>query len=166
MTLRRPVSVVLLFAILFIAGCAHPTKTSGTFDSKIAFWSGRLSLQVDQAPEQSFAAAFELKGSAEQGELNLFSPLGSTLAVLRWQPGSATLAGVGEVRRFDSLDALVGQATGTPIPVAALFDWLAGAATPVPGWQADLSQLQANGRINARRVSPSPTVDLRVALDR
>jgi outer membrane lipoprotein LolB len=163
---RRWLLATLSFAIVFIAACAHPTRTSGTFDPKVAFWSGRLSLQVDQAPEQSFAAAFELKGSATSGELLLLSPFGSTLAVLRWQPGSATLTSGGDVRRFDSLEALVGQATGTPIPVSALFEWLAGVATPVPGWQADLSQLSDSGRLNARRISPTPTADLRVALDR
>jgi outer membrane lipoprotein LolB len=123
-------------------------------------------MQVDQTPEQSFAAAFELKGHAAAGELSLFTPLGSTLAVLRWSPGDATLTTGNDVRRFESLEALVSQATGTPIPVAALFDWLAGVATPVPGWQADLSQLGASGRINARRTAPTPTVDLRVVLDR
>lgn len=123
-------------------------------------------MQVDQAPEQSFAAAFELKGNAAAGELLLFSPLGTTLAALRWRPGGATLTSGSDVRRFDSLDALVGQATGTPIPVSALFDWLAGLATPIPGWQADLSLLADSGRITARRVSPLPTADLRVALDR
>lgn len=166
MTVRRQLAASLLFATLLIAGCAIPTRTPGTFDQKNAFWSGRLSLQVDQAPEQSFAAAFELKGSAAEGELLLFSPLGNTLAVLRWLPGSATLTSGNDVRRFDSLEALVGQSTGTPIPVSALFDWLAGVATPVPGWQADLSQLTDTGRINARRVTPLPTADLRVALDR
>jgi outer membrane lipoprotein LolB len=123
-------------------------------------------VQVDQAPEQSFSAAFELKGNATSGELSLFSPLGSTLAVLRWSPGSAILNTGSETRRFESLETLVGQATGTPIPVAALFDWLDGVATPVPGWQADLSQLEPAGRIHARRSAPTPVVDLRVALDR
>lgn len=166
MSTRRWLMATLSIAIIIIAGCAHPARAPGTFDPKVAFWSGRLSLQVDQAPEQSFAAAFELRGSATDGELLLLSPFGSTLALLRWQPGSATLTSGSDVRRFDSLETLVGQATGTPIPVSALFEWLAGVATPVPGWQADLSQLAESGRINARRLSPTPTADLRVALDR
>ena len=86
---------------------------------------------------------FELKGSARAGELTLFNPLGGTLAALAWGPGSATLRGNGQAREFDSVDALVAHATGSAIPVAALFDWLRGTNTPVPGWQADLSQLEA-----------------------
>jgi outer membrane lipoprotein LolB len=120
---------------------------------------------VQDNPSQSFSAGFELRGSAGAGELSLYNPLGGTLAVMAWEPGSATLRSGNEVRRFDSIDALAAQASGTPIPVTALFDWLAGSNTPVPGWTADLSQLP-EGRIRARRVEPLPEADLRVAIDR
>jgi outer membrane lipoprotein LolB len=66
---------------------------------------------------------------------------------------------------YESLDALVAQVTGTSIPVAALFDWLRGVATPVPGWKPDLSGL-AQGRISAARIDPQPQADLRVLLER
>ncbi len=67
-------------------------------------------------------------------------------------------------RQFDSIDSLVTGATGTALPVASLFDWLAGSNTAVKGWEADLSQL-AQGRLRARRLAPPPLADLRVALD-
>ena len=124
-----------------------------------------MALQVEDNQSQSFSAGFELKGSARAGELTLFNPLGGTLAALSWSPGSATLLGNGEPRQFDSVDALVAHATGAAIPVAALFDWLRGTNTPVPGWQADLSQLEA-GRLRAQRTQPPPPADLRVVLDR
>jgi outer membrane lipoprotein LolB len=54
--------------------------------------------------------------------------------------------------------------TGTPLPIAALFDWLQGRATEVPGWHVDLSQV-AQGRLRAQRTSPPPAADLRVAFD-
>jgi outer membrane lipoprotein LolB len=60
---------------------------------------------------------------------------------------------------------MVEQATGASLPVAALFDWLAGVNTPVPGWEADLSQL-GEGRLRAQRREPPPLADLRVVLDR
>ncbi len=124
-------------------------------------------MQTDgEAPQQqTFAAAFELKGSAQSGELRLFSPLGQTLAVLAWEPGRATLRANNGVREFSSLDALVAEVTGTPIPIAALFEWLAGRPAAVPGWQADLSQL-GDGRVVARRSAPLPAATLRVALER
>lgn len=145
---------------LMVAGCAHPIgKATGG-----ASWGGRLALQVESDQTQSFSAGFELTGDALSGELALFNPLGGTLAVLAWTPGSATLRANDQVSNFDSLDVLVARATGTAIPVAALFDWLAGRPTEVPGWQPDLSRL-SDGRLAARRLAPSPTADLRVVLD-
>ncbi|MDB5848153.1 MAG: hypothetical protein JWP29_1905 [Rhodoferax sp.] len=148
-----------------MAGCANPglLKRDGAADA--AFWTGRLALQVEDSASQSFSAGFELKGSAQSGELALFTPLGGTLAVLSWQPGEARLLADGKTRSFDSIDALVQQATGSVIPVAALFDWLAGRATEVPGWRADLSRV-ADGRVSAHRNDPLPAADLRVVFER
>ncbi|HXE22175.1 MAG TPA: outer membrane lipoprotein LolB [Rhodoferax sp.] len=155
---------LFLVAIFFIAGCATPARVSGQKGQEISDWSGRLALTVDANQAQSFSAAFELKGNAETGELALYNPLGSTLAVLDWAPGSATLRESRQTRSYGSLEELVRQATGTAIPVAALFDWLRGTNTPVPGWRTDLSQL-ARGRLTAWRSVPAPAAELRLALD-
>ncbi|HYF42300.1 MAG TPA: outer membrane lipoprotein LolB, partial [Ramlibacter sp.] len=95
-------------------------------------WAGRLALQVQDQPGQSFSAGFELRGRADAGELTLLNPLGGVVAQLSWAPGSATLQSGGQTRQYESVDALVAAATGSSIPVAALFDWLAGVNTPVP----------------------------------
>ena len=71
----------------------------------------------------------------------------------------------GQERHFESLDALVQQAVGTDIPVAALFAWLAGTPMSTTGWTADLTQ-HAQGRITARRTSPLPGAELRLILDK
>lgn len=123
-----------------------------------------MALNVDASQAQSFSATFELTGNAETGELALYNPLGSTLAVLDWAPGSATLREGQQTRSYGSLEELVRQATGTAIPVAALFDWLRGTDTAVPGWRADLSQL-AHGRLTAWRSTPAPAAELRLVLD-
>lgn len=115
-------------------------------------------------PAQSFSAGFSLSGNPQAGELSLTSPLGSTLAVLRWQPGQAWLQQGEQARRFESLDALAAEVTGTPLPVRSLFAWLRGTPEAVEGWQVDLSQL-ADGRIAAQRLMPLPTAQLRVVLD-
>ena len=149
-----------------VAGCAQPVRTSTPAGPAASHWSGRLALQVEDNSSQPVSAGFDLRGSAEAGEMTLLNPLGGTLAVLAWAPGSATLrSSSSQVRQFESLEALAAHVTGTPIPVAALFDWLAGIDTPVPGWQADLSQL-SQGRLRARRLQPLPVADLRLALDR
>jgi outer membrane lipoprotein LolB len=155
-----------LLAIFLIAGCAQSpraTDQNGLIDE---YWSGRISLQVHSEPAQSFSASFELKGQPGQGELKLISPLGSVLSVLRWSPGEAVLdSGNGQVQRFSSVDELMAQATGTAVPVAALFAWLLGDPVSVSGWSADLSR-HAEGRISAKRIQPAPLADLRVILDR
>ena len=162
---RRAALALLAGAALFMAGCAQPVRVAQKDEITAAVWHGRLALQVQDQPSQSFSAGFELRGRAEAGELTLYNPLGGTLAALQWASGSAILRSGDQVRRFDSIDALVAGATGTAIPVANLFDWLAGSNTPVAGWEADLSQL-AQGRLRARRFAPPPAADLRVALEK
>jgi outer membrane lipoprotein LolB len=151
--------------VLVLAGCASPPRMAGPVDAQAGPWSGRLALTVEGNQSQSFSAGFELKGHAGAGDLTLFTPLGGTLAVLAWAPGSATLRSNGQTREFPSVETLVAHATGSAIPVAALFDWLRGTDTPVPGWQADLAQLP-QGRLSARRLDPLPPADLRVVLER
>ena len=124
-----------------------------------------MALQVESDPPQSFFAGFELKGTAQAGELSLFNPLGNTLAVLAWSPQAATLSSGGTTREFSSLDTLVAQVTGTPIPIPALFTWLAGEQASATGWSADLSRLE-DGRLVARRNAPLPVTVLRIVLDR
>jgi outer membrane lipoprotein LolB len=153
------------FAPLLIAGCAQSIRAAGQNGLKNELWSGRISLQVQSEPAQSFSASFELKGKPEQGELTLISPLGSVLGVLRWSPGEAVLdSGNGKVQRFASVDELMAQATGAAVPVAALFAWLQGEPASASGWSADLSRHQ-EGRISAKRTQPAPQADLRVVLD-
>ena len=140
-------------------------RAAGQNGLKNELWSGRISLQVQSEPAQSFSASFELKGKPEQGELSLISPLGSVLGVLRWSPGEAVLdSGNGKVQRFSSVDELMAQATGAAVPVAALFAWLQGEPASASGWSADLSRHQ-EGRISAKRTQPAPQADLRVVLD-
>lgn len=147
------------FASIFIAGCASITSQKPISYLDSAVWTGRLAIQVKDQPSQSFSANFQLHGSAERGELNLMSPLGNTLALLAWQPQNASLQTGSDLRSFTSLEALIQEATGTAIPVTALFDWLTGIPAPVEGWQVDLSQ-RAQGRVLAYRTQPATTLRL------
>jgi outer membrane lipoprotein LolB len=160
----RVAAFVLALALATLAGCANPRVAKAPADVTASSWSGRLALQVAEHQSQSFSAGFELRGNAREGDLTLFTPIGGTLALLSWAPGSATLNNGGHVQQFESLDALVTHATGSAIPIAALFDWLRGVNTPVPGWEVDLAQLK-EGRLHARRLQPPPEADLRVAID-
>ena len=153
------------FMAFFMAGCAQMPKATAQDGLKNEFWTGRISLQVQSEPAQSFSASFDLKGNSERGELTLVSPLGNVLGVLRWAPGEALLdSGNGKVQRFASVDELMAQATGAAVPIDALFAWLRGDNAAASGWSADLSRYQ-EGRISAKRSQPAPQADLRVVLD-
>ncbi len=112
-------------------------------------------------PPQSFSAGFDLRGSPEAGELQLSSPLGTTLASVRWSPQGAELRQGGQLERRASLDELTTEMSGTALPVAALFGWLRGDSAVADGWIVDLSQ-QPEGRVTARRTIPLPNVELRL----
>ena len=160
-------AALLAAALAMLAACAHRTpvieQTAAAADT---YWSGRIALQLLVAPVRSFAAAFELKGRPQQGALALFSPMGTTLAVLEWAPGSATLRSDGDPpREFTSVDALVSHVVGVAIPIATLFDWLQGRATPASGWQVDLSRIDG-GHLQAHRFEPEPQASLKLVLDR
>jgi outer membrane lipoprotein LolB len=144
--------------------------------------SGRLSVQVEALGVQaarSVSAAFELRGDAERGELQLATPLGTVLATANWSPGRASLATAGGSREFSDLDALAREALGEPLPLRALPDWLRGrpwpgeASRPKPapgdagfeqlGWTVNLARF-SEGWLLARREAP-PAVTLRARLE-
>lgn len=132
-------------------------------------WRGRLAVRVEAdfppSQSQSFSAAFELTGTPLAGELTLYTPLGTTAAALTWSTQTAVMRSNGNIRTFESLDALIKHALGTDIPVTALFAWLAGDNVQAAGWRADLTQ-HADGRITARRTDPTPVAELRLVLEK
>ena len=155
---RMSAQATALAAIVLLTACATPVRPVQPGE---AAWSGRLALQVDSTPPQSFSAAFDLRGAPSAGELQFTSPLGNTLATVTWTPGSAEFRQGGQVTRRGNLDELTTELSGAAVPVAALFGWLRGEQGEVPGWQADLSR-QPEGRVTARRSAPLPTAELRV----
>lgn len=153
-------------ALLALSACTTPAPLQHTLPGQA--WSGRLGLQVQNtqdttAQEQSFSASFHLQGTPEQGSLDIFNPLGSQVALLQWQPGSARLQQGSHTTESTSLQALLQQSIGTALPIQALFGWLQGQPTPAAGWEVDLSR-HATGRITAQRLSPPPQATLRVVL--
>lgn len=150
------------WGLLTLTGCATPRPSAK--DTR-AFWSGRMALQWQSTPPQNWSASFELQGSAAQGHLVFLSPLGTTLARLSWTPQSAMLVQGQDLVESTDLQSLIQRLTGTDLPITALFAWLAGQATEVPGWQVDLSD-HSQGRLTARRNTPAPPALLRIVLER
>lgn len=46
-------------------------------------------LNPDGSPQDSWSASFQLQGTPSAGQLDIFSPLGSQLALLHWSPDGA-----------------------------------------------------------------------------
>ncbi|PUE55816.1 lipoprotein insertase outer membrane protein LolB [Limnohabitans parvus] len=159
---RRAWLSICGLGLLTLAGCATPRPPAA---DTAAFWSGRLALQLQSTPPQNWSVSFELQGSAEQGQMVLLSPIGTSLARLSWTPQTAWLEQGQDKTESSSLQSLSQRLTGTDLPIAALFEWLAGKAADAPGWQVDLSA-HPQGRLTARRSTPAPEAVLRILLDR
>lgn len=175
---HRLTAIALLSIAVFVtSGCADLTKVRALDGPENSHWQGRLALQVSPegrpsqsesgAPTdgQSFSASFSLSGSPQTGSLLLFSPFGTTIAELSWTAQTAALRANGETQTFSTLAELLKRSTGTEIPIAGLFAWLAGDNPSTPGWYADLSK-HSLGRIVSRRTDPLPTVELRLIFEK
>lgn len=168
MNRRLASSLLSLMLVLSVVGCASPMRGTEAKPGTTASWNGRLSVRVDapdKAPgSQAFSSIFELHGDPAQGELRFYTPLGSTAATIDWSPQQARLQSGNETRIFNNITELIESLLGTPVPVTALFAWLAGQQLSLDGWQVDQSQFD-NGKITARRVSPAPEAEIRVVLE-
>lgn len=173
---HRARAAALLCAALvaaFVAACATPRDDAPR-------WSGRLAVRVEaasaDAAPRALGAQFELWGSATEGRLDLSTPIGTRIGEARWAPGAARLvAADGSVSTYPDLDAMTFALLGEALPVAALFDWLAGRPWPgaaseaAPGgfrqlgWVLDLSGL--GDRLLVARREAGPGATLRVKLD-
>ena len=143
-----------------LTACAAPPRAP----SEQPQWQGRLSVTVHSEPPSAMSASFALQGDARHGELDLYSPLGTTVASLRWTPQAAHLHQGSRADQFGSLDELTEKTTGAALPVQALFGWLNGNPAATPGWTHDLSQRE-QGKLVAKRQWPAPEVTLRIQLE-
>ncbi len=155
--------------LMCLAGCASvavPHPNNGQLQSRQTgqHWQGRIGINVSEPQPQSFSAHFELDGDAETGTLRLATPLGTTLAFMQWAPGSAMLTSTGAPRRFESLSALTQASLGLDVPIAALFDWLQGTASPATYWEADLSEI-SNGKLTAKRTAPDMRAEIKLLME-
>lgn len=173
---RRGVALALPLAALLGACSSLPRDTAPVAGES---FSGRLALRVDTTGEEqprSVVAAFELRGAAEAGRLDLSTPTGQVMAQTRWQPGRVVLVTPQGETPFPSLDALTREVLGESLPVAAMFDWLHGRPWPgaaheatAPGfrqlgWVVDLARFADDTIVAMREAAPAVTV--RVKLDR
>jgi outer membrane lipoprotein LolB len=175
-------------------GATPPQPANEAFATVTGQWEGRLSLKLGafgREPSSGSQMAFELDVKNDQGTLALSTPLGTRMAMVRWQahaaggPVQAQLETSDGTQAFASLEDLTQQLLGEALPLQAMLHWLQGHPAPgLPfetpvgqnpsapstfmqaGWQVDASEL-SHGRLNAQREEAPAhrSVTLRLRLD-
>ena len=145
-----------------LVGCG--TTPTRPYEPQSGIWQGRISIYIEEIDKpQSYIAGFLLKGSNNKGSLEVYNPVGSTIAQLSWNGNTAQLYDGNKTTYAESLNELLAQVFGTPLPTEALFSWLSGQAMQAQGWQVNLARY-AQGRIEATRDWPQPVTRMKIAL--
>ncbi len=124
-----------------LAGCATVSQegvpasaTAPAYQNSIEI-DGRISVQYQQDERpQSLHGSFFWKQTAQELNLEMFSPLGQTVATISVKPGIATLVQSGRAPQVATdVDALAAQSLGWPLPVSGMRQWLQGSGTDANG---------------------------------
>ena len=160
-------SLGLALLVLLTACSTAPRHVAvdPTNPDAIGHWEGRLNLRLAKNPPEQFSTSFEMTGRPEQGQLSLLSPLGTTMAMVRWNPQGASLQQGSDVQNFTSMDELTLHLTGAALPLPQLMAWLDRTGPPVQGWQINAQALKSGRRVMAERQQPLPALQLTVLLD-
>lgn len=166
--MRRRFLLCATFALATLGGCASVAPLPAgmrSYTDEVTL-SGRLSLRYPvQDKTQSVQGKFLWQQKRDHTDIELYSPLGQTIARIAIMPGVATLEQSGGVRHVAaSPDALTEEALGWPLPVDGMRYWLQGfvrdtdgrmqVAMPETderfdsdGWQLSYPSWQANGPV-------------------
>ena len=158
----------MAFAVAALAGCTSVAPLPGGTRSYLdeLTLAGRLSVRYPVRDKtQSVQGKFLWSQRRDGTDIDIYSPLGQTLARIRIVPGRATLEQSGGVRReASSAEQLTEDALGWPLPVDGMRYWLQGfvreaggrllAATPEgperlesDGWRLSYPSWQASGQV-------------------
>jgi outer membrane lipoprotein LolB len=123
-------SFLLLGAAVALGGCAGVAPLPGgerAYRETVSF-GGRLLVRYPQdGKPQSVQGKFLWAQRRESTTIELYSPLGQTLARIAIEPGRATLETAGgRSRAAATADALTEETLGWPLPVDGLRYWLQG----------------------------------------
>lgn len=165
---------------------AQPAQPAWRAETQLSL-QGQIGLKLaawrDQ-PAKGVSLGFFFAGQAEQGKLDLMTPLGSQLAQVSWSPMGATLRrhsdSESEQLLYGSIDELATRVLGEAIPLPTLVHWMQGRPDPhrphrasttpgrfeQDGWQVDVSDF-AQHRVQIQR-EPTPSlrgVQIKVYLD-
>jgi outer membrane biogenesis lipoprotein LolB len=107
-------------------------SSSEIFDESIARqWDGRFAVNIrSNQTKNGGTGAFSLSYENLIDNLEIRSPLGTSIAKINVTPSKATLEQNGRITTSVDADQLVLQATQLPIPARGLSAWLSGFARP------------------------------------
>ena len=162
----------LISIFCLVAGCAQiqgplPERQGASEAISEGQWAGRFSVKVERvivvetqsSQQDSAQGAFNLESTLQGTSLELSSPLGQTIAMIRSTPALATLT-LADGRRFEAANAqdLLEKQLGWRLPIDRLPRALAALrADDIPGeskaktiagalgpdWTAQLTELEA-----------------------
>jgi hypothetical protein len=133
---RLAAALAVCGAALATAGCAvaPPVPTRMSSEASVREWNGRFSVVMEAAlpggNQDTIAGRFALSARGAPGaralDLELVSPFGQTVATGRRESDGRAMLTLSDGRtlRAASLDALLEQALGWPLPIERLPDWL------------------------------------------
>ncbi len=160
--MMRCVSRLALVAVLAgLAGCANEAVWRPVLEQRDAVdvpftVEGRLSVSLDGKGQ---LANFDWSHQPPHDELNVKTPLGSTVARLSSGPAGVVLTSDGKDYTANDVDTLTEQQLGFPLPMANLAWWVRGRAAPgIPSETlADGALLQQGWQIRFVRDVDSPS---------
>ena len=136
MSARRIALGCLTFIAVGLAGCASLGGSGretdpGAAASAASYWSGRFSISVTESghepKEERANGRFVLESGRGSTVLELFSPLGQTLASASIDAQGARLVTAdGKIHEAGSAELLTEQVVGWRVPVGDLPRWLRG----------------------------------------
>lgn len=150
---RRLTRQILLLGSLLLTGCATtpvaPTITPYAPDAPVQL-SGRFSFQrtsnLPQSRPQHSSGRFTLSRTAHDLNLDLSSPFGQTLVRAAQHQHETAWLETAQHQRYTgpTLEAVLQDAIGIPVPVSHLPNWLANRFEHIDEQTADSSHLRAH----------------------
>ncbi|AOV18010.1 outer membrane lipoprotein LolB [Acidihalobacter aeolianus] len=161
MTVRLRAAATLA-ALMSLAGCATlPPAPPGAAE---AAWHRHEAAVLAQTPwsldgnfglrigHRGWSAGLRWVQTGDRFHIDIYDPLGRTVAVLTGKPGDVTLAdSSGRAYRAASAAELMQHALGWSLPVGGLRYWVRG--VPVANAPVQSRQLDANGRLRVLQQS-------------
>lgn len=133
--------------------------------------TGKFSLQMNWAEGYEYSASgrFTWERFGEKTVLTLLSPIFTVLGRLTYTPKGARYQSGREDFRGPDAETLLAEASGLPLPVYLLADWLAGQklAQQSDGWQLKKAQTYPDGSLKRAQIvrAANPNIALRLFCD-